>query len=690
MDPPLYFRRVLLGWIAGTSGLALLGAIPWRDSWWGFHALAFLPVGVAASTGALFLAAAALAGYPRFLEQRPPPRPVPLPTFLLTSLFLAAAGAAFWFARAGHTLLGDGSTIVTDLPRSLPFHPWLAPANFAEHEWYRAVRGWFQGSPTEVVQQSLALGTAVCGVAFAGIALALSRALWGSARGAAWLAAGVILAQGYVQLFAGYIEHYSLFVVMLSLYLLAAVRFLQGRWPLWPAAVAFLLTLAAHPSGTIFAPGFLLLAILGWRAGRRRSVVIGAAMLVGSFAALNTLLAWLLPGYSLLAGFAELSRITAHTSGDLAHLLGPIHLRDFVNGQHLIGPLGGLFLIAALVPLLRVKEARTPVTVFLGATALVCLAASFATTALRRGSARDWDVFAAPGVTYTVAALAVMAAAIPREKARTVLAAAWLFSLGHTVAWVGLNHSETRSVERFAHLPLGPGGDDVVLGNRLLRQGDFPGAATCFRRALETSPADNNAHYLLGVTLAAIDSLEAATGELEQAVALRPDRVDYRMTAAELEARVGRPGRAAEHLAAVCDRDPERCNAWLRLAERLRASGREDAADSTLARGVEHFQNPGLEGRERMHALENAGRLEVARNRLEPALACYREVLEKDPGSETALTWTASLLMQLGRPDEARVYIASYFDRHPDHEAGGGIRAWRAAPARVESDSIRR
>ena len=694
MDPPLYFRRLLLGWAAGTSAIALLAANSWRDSYWGFHVSAFLPPALIALTAVLVLASVAIAARPPFLLRRPPPARFALHPLVLTALLMAATGAILWFARAGHTLLGDGSTIVVDLPRGLQFHPRLALTNYVEHRWYQAVHGWFSGTPADVVEQSVGLGNVLCGVLFTAVAMMLSRTLWGTRHQAlAILSTGILLAQGYMQLFAGYVEHYAVYTLAIGVYLLAAVLFLNRRWPLWPAAFALVLTLAAHLSAMVLVPSFAVLMILGFRARRARAVWVGAVALGAGLLGLNALLSGLFHGFNLARGVADLYDTATRDTGrggGLAYLITPIHLRDFVNGQHLIGPLGGLFLIPALLPLLRRAGARTPTVLFLASTALTVLAASFVTTELRLGYARDWDAFAPPGVIYTAAVLAVMAACIPRNRVLPVLAAAWLFSLAHTVGWVGLNHSPDRSLDRFAHLPLGLGRNDVVLGNRYLRLGDFGQAEACFRRALAANPGNNNAYYLLGVTQVAQDSLTQAAQNLELAVALRPDQLDYRRTAAEIATRLGRLDKASEHLAAICTRAPERTDAWLELSHALRASGHPSAADSALARGVAHFLEASAKAGGDRRWLEGAGRLEVARGRLEPALEHFRAAVQIDPKTETSLIWASSILMQLDRPEDARGYVQSFLSRYPTHAAADGMRSWIQPAGGVDSDSIRR
>ena len=250
----------------------------------------------------------------------------------------------------------------------------------------------------------------------------------------------VVALQGYVQVFFGYVEVYALATTSVALYLLAALRFIEDRVPLWHAAAALAIAIGFHLSALALLPS---LAVLIWASvtdpRRRRDLVPDMLLSGGAFVALAAALAVVGRGYHLgdtvvsLVG-ALLARQPEPIPG---YFLSWRHARDFVNGQLLVGPLGLLLFVPVAIATLRAARHRGLAPAFLlalgGGFVVVCVIAGDSTL----GYARNWDLLAPAGFALAVAALGLALRLSPgRAAARALLVVALAVSCAHTVPWV--------------------------------------------------------------------------------------------------------------------------------------------------------------------------------------------------------------------------------------------------------------
>src|SRR6185436_10377018 len=68
-----------------------------------------------------------------------------------------------------------------------------------------------------------------------------------------------LVAQGYLQLYFGYVENYTFLALALAAYALTALRALDGRAPLLAPAACLVLALALHLSAAVVVPSFIVL-----------------------------------------------------------------------------------------------------------------------------------------------------------------------------------------------------------------------------------------------------------------------------------------------------------------------------------------------------------------------------------------------------------------------------------------------
>ena len=581
--------------VVGAAVVAthLMGAGPLRQQLWGGHFYAFLPGG-SLVVGCALLAAALFVAWrrPHWIDRGLAALSVPEGRSAIRRFSWVAASAVvglagFWIFRERHSMLGDGNVLALNLTQGQSFHP-QEPLTLLLHQWfYGLTRGLFEAGarePADVARGTVGLSSALAGALFVPVALGLARELsrlvpvdsgakQGSppASGPASVAPLVfllILGQGYIQLFFGYVENYTFHTLAVGCYLLVALRFLAGLAPLVLPAVVLVLALALHLSAVVLVPSFVVLTLTALAAPQRRraavrDLALGALLLGGTSLALSKSS----PGYSLVGALTRVLKAVG-AGATAAHsdypLLSGLHVSDFLNEQLLIGPIAlVLFLTAAMVALAprRRPDGRA---LFACATGLGYLAACWVASDSNLGYARNWDLLAPAALVFSAAGLVLAL----QSAWRLAQLRRWLFllvalSLFHTVPWVALNASFARSFSRFETLPLGMGRTEAALGNWYLSHADTSRAVLWLQRSLDAYPANNVAAYSLGTIDVKRRQYRWAAESFWTAVQSRPDVGKYRYGLVDAIVRGGgRPEWARPHLDTLIAMNPTEPVYW--------------------------------------------------------------------------------------------------------------------------------
>lgn len=608
MKPARLEHVALLGIVALLLGVHAL-ALRWTGALWGAHFYAFLPAAAGWAAAALVIAAVLPLLRPRPAANEPaPPAEAPatveppapgLPGVAqaaFTLLVMVGTAACFWIFRIRHILLGDGIPLTARLPAGERFHELEPLTSVIQHGLYRIVHSMGSGGRPEyeVAWTAVAAGSALAGALFVPVAWALAGELEGGPAGAprTWrprsarlLLFLIVLAQGYMQLFFGYVENYTWYTLAAGLYLLLALRWLRGRGSLVPAGAALLLALGLHLSGGVLLPSFLVLALAGFaRGGRRRATVRDLGWLALVCVALSVALTRLAPGYGLASTLLDVTK-RALVSGEAApgiDLLSRLHLREFINEQLLIGPLAlPLFLLA-----LAGARPRGGAPVLFAVTAgLSYLGVSWLARDSNLGYARNWDLLA-PGALVTLSAALLLWREHRGARAADgrALTLALIVSLAHTVPWIAVNADEARALKRFEQLPLGLGRTESTLGHWYAVRGRPAEAERWWVRSLDVYPANVRAHVFLGELYLGEGRADLAVEAFAAAVRLRPDKAEYRLDLVSALAQSGRPGDARTEVERLLRARPEDPALWGLDGVLLALDG--DLADARVAIGL--------------------------------------------------------------------------------------------------------
>ena len=400
-----------------------------------------------------------------------------------------------------------------------------------------------------------------------------------------------LLTAGYIQLFFGYAEHYSLFMPGLLLYLLLGLQTLKQRLTLFAPASVLGVLIALHTAFTVFAPSLVFLA---YRAFRQRQDVIPSwknALAIVAALCCVPVTAALLVGLSGIGFEAYVSRMGGRNflplfaePGYLSQyrILSPAHVLDFLNQQLLAAPAVcmSIFLVG------RKPFANRP---FLAVCAFVPLLFTFFANP-EIGAFRDWDAFSLPALPLTLWTAAAFLES--KDAGRSRFDAAFVIcgaAALHTFAWVGVNSNASYAQTRFIHLTgrlTGSAGVNswMILGKFHETRKNDTAALQAYKRALDLDPTNPNRWLTVGNFCRKTGLYSSAIQYYNEAVELLPDHAIPYLKLGAVHSDLGQYDKAIEYTRKALALDPDLASAHRRLGAVYRKTGRLDKA-------VEHLEN---------------------------------------------------------------------------------------------------
>jgi len=495
---------------------------------WGLNHLAYFPLHfriLITAAGLLVCLPAVRALALRAMERLAAVR-IPPNKHLLHLVIAIGSLPIFWFFRSSTALLGDGTLLITELnwgisTATIRKEPLTV---FVNLHLFRLLNRFFSWD----VETACAVIGCVLGALFIFLVLRSLDFLKVSSA-AKWSFFVVIAFMGSSQLFFGYLENYTFHYVTVFAYILLGMRFIKGRRRLILPSLLFLLSFGFHNQAVVLAPSlfFLLLYSLGRRKPNImrlltfRNVCIGVIM---SLCILGGI--YFLKGFDTKGGiFVPLIRPLG--SGDLYTLFSGSHVIDVVN-QHLLISSSGIILISVLIiSSWRRIDWNDPNISFLFLFAFYFLLFNL-TIDPELGMARDWDLFAASGVGYTLLGIFLVTKAACQKGFRQHLGVLLAgTAMVAAIPWFLVNASESRSVERFRNL-LVLGGERTDYGYEILgifyrEKGMSDGVINALQNAIEINPENPRYYIMLGDAYKAKGLYELAISQHQHAIQMRPN-----------------------------------------------------------------------------------------------------------------------------------------------------------------------
>ncbi|HSQ51373.1 MAG TPA: hypothetical protein VLL94_08910 [Nitrospiraceae bacterium] len=351
------------------------------------------------------------------------------------ALLLAALGAAIFFLLGSNTLNPDGTALLEKIPRDVASHGAHVTHDemlelFIHSRVYLHASRMFGWSVAETYKVLSALSGGV-------FLLILCRMSGSLAPGARVTFVGMVLAGGYLQVFFGDVENYTLVASLILLYIVCARSHLLKETPLWVPTIVLSAAIAFHLLAGWLLPSWLYLLL---RSLRRRELSAG----LWSMAALALPLVGVLVFFHFHGLPIQRLLDSSHVSGmggHYARYIAPLQVRYF----------GGLLnVILLLLPVIVVLPALAyfrrlgddPYSRFLQV-ATISMLVFIAIWRAQLGVYNDWNLFA-PGmipIALLVAQSLYGIEGLPRK--RVILVVLTLTAAAHSLAWIVGNHFGT-------------------------------------------------------------------------------------------------------------------------------------------------------------------------------------------------------------------------------------------------------
>lgn len=372
----------------------------------------------------------------------------------LPALFAGAISLPiFWYLRSSTQLLGDGQVLVNDAAIVKPTTSILEIVTLALQTrtplstviyFLTAQYGqaWF-GLSRVVLFQGL---SCVAGAVYVYSVFWFTGRIFKN-RPSRIIAISLLLFQGGIGLYFGYIEYYTLFHLAVFLYCASAILSLRSEQSLVAPTFILLCAIGFHFLGVLLIPSYLYL--LAQRRGKNflQQWLDAKGMLIalGGLVVLFVIVYVLTGEYQLRKNFVPLQSLDVTLSYTL---FSRSHLVDIINLLFLISPVA-IIIVLGTIRFRSNFDWNDPAVLFLFLAAICSMGFSFvANTDI--GFARDWDVMLCMSSSM-ILLVAFIASKILETDSKISFFIA-VSSILLALPWVLLNSNRDASVRRFEHL----------------------------------------------------------------------------------------------------------------------------------------------------------------------------------------------------------------------------------------------
>ena len=532
----------------------------------------------------------------------------------------------FWNLRATTSFLGDGNILLLSLPRMT-----FRTSDVFDHHLHALFYKTFIAPQRGELILSYSILSGLAGVVFVTGTMLFCQTICRT-FGQKVFCFLFVTTCGYMEVFFGYVESYSLFYSVFPWYAALSIRAIKGKSPI-PALIACSIAVAFSQTAALVGLSMLLAM---WMSIARAKNKVAATILYCSIPlGVGTVVVM----YLLTAGFSfeQYRAMLAETgmssgkvflplfSGSYA-ALSPRHLLDCLNLHLLSSPIAFIALVFAIRPRLLLKD-RIAQFLFL---MFFFELAFFFMMDPRIDLVRDWDLQSGPIVLYTLFVVYVLiheGVLAWRPRAQITIVGVSAF---HALAWIALNHDAEASAHRFAvlsesrqahTLPNVTGHNFEQLGAFYSERKNFKVAAECLEKGVAALPHPRRYNSLAMVYVQMGDYTRAGEA-FGRAADLDSNQVESRLNQAISLHRAQRFDEAASALARVIRRGYVKDDILGVLGDCYTRTGRTDDALAAYTQAVQ--LNPG--NRDALNALWQIYR---AKKQYAAALDCYQRAIAK-------------------------------------------------------------
>ncbi len=538
---------------------------------------------------------------------------------------LAISTAAFVLARVRTHFLGDGYNLLTQLEKGVYL---VKRTGWGEALVHISMKKLLSGDDPSGALLSFRIISVAAGVIFLILVLVFAAAAFSRLSQRVLFTLGM-LSGGYMLLFFGYVEYYSVFLLTLALFCLTALAIFDRRVPRWLIVPPQLLMIFMHVFGLIFLPATVYVLLQGTSLGnrlgkmKRRWHILFAGCIVVAGAGLFYYLysADYFFCLSIVPIVAERYTLEGYT------LFSVKHLADYLNILLIYMP--ALPIMIGLLFFLPVRQLfERPHYRFMLLILILSLSTAFVLDP-NYGMARDWDLFSFMGFPLVLAGFYLLVDNA-RELARWRRIAVLGISLGALVLGprvtsqvmpdVMIEHfrqyiDQNRYVQREGRLFLieyynrsrrtveayaerirreREQTDDrlVARATELFDRGNITGAISLYRQALTLNPVHSEAYTNLGLCYEKLGEMDSAMTMEKLAYAVNPYNKIILSNLGYVHFRSGNYVRAEECWMQAMAMDSTLKNPRIWLLSLYRERGQEDKYEKFLMRLSHRDDNP--------------------------------------------------------------------------------------------------
>jgi tetratricopeptide (TPR) repeat protein len=601
--------------------------------------------------------------------------------------FSLLAVGLFWALRSRTYFWGDGLGLVTALNEGGLIRGWAEFLEVSLHINLHRFLGLFFSAHGQLTYQ---VASMAAGGIFVFFAFLFSEYL-GRDPFERFFVFSILLTMGSVQLFFGSAEHYSFAYLSIFVYLFLSLRWLDKGGSILLVVLSFGLALGFHFASFYLLPSLAYLLLAKRRSRVNRKVIWGLE--------LGLVLAAILFLWHVFESKPGLIRIfvlpveqrfaPGYTWFSWAHLL------DLLNEHLLISPVGLVLILAVLLSERRRIDFRSSAVRFLLLVTGFQLLFHFVIDP-GLGAPRDWDLFSALSLGYTVLGLRLFLN-LGRGQAgfkylATILITVCVYS---TLPWVALNASEGRSIQKYRDvLDLDPKRSrsghfllaryfsergmveeaerenrkqretfpEVVLleeGIEHFNRGRLAEARNAFERAIQQDPAFPDVHFFLAKTHLRQGDLELAEAEYRKTIELMPEFHKAHIDLAKIYASRREWKDAISHYEKILKLDVKDPVVYTDLGKIYALRGEYEKATKYLEKAIQ-IQEDYVEA----HSV--LAEVWFALDRLDEAAAECQEVIRLKPDSEHAYLFLAEIYSKQGSKESAIRILEQFLEASAD------------------------
>ena len=602
----------------------------------------------------------------------------------------------FWIFRSRTYFLGDGSNYVSNLNTGVKTLVWSELLESILHvQLYKLLNLFFSADG----QLTYQIASILAGAIFVFLVFLFSEYLGRDLFEKVFVFA-ILVTMGSVELFFGYVEHYSYVLIAALGYLLFSLKWIENRGKIVIPVLLFLLSVAFHFSSFFLLPSLLYLLLLtGSRGITTKKVLIvgGGALLALVLVSIYVYISKPLIIRIFVLPFEGKFTTAGYTSFSFAHLL------DILNELLLLAPAGAILILVTLLVAFKKTEVKSPRIFFLLLVAGFGFIYHFTFDPLL-GAGRDWDMFAITSTGYSILGICLFLKVNANSKlskyASVILVWTTFLSL---IPWIALNVNETKSVQRFRDLleldpqksrsgrfflmnyfekkgmvneaqkedlrqkELFPAYFLAVEAKEYYDRGMLDTALVMIRKAIELEPLSSEVHYHLAKIYYLQGNWDLAETEYQQSLKLKPEHIGAYVDLAQMYMQQRLWEKALEQYKMILKFRVEFPGVYNNMANIYLRQDRQDEA-------IKYFNKAITLQDDFVLAHFGLGRALWKTGQVNEALKEFEKAIQLEPDYPDAYFFMGYLFRDLGQNDKAKASWEQFLKLSTDPQQSDVVR----------------